>query len=273
MLRRTAIPVLFAGWTWAARRDLSRFFDDGRGAGLLLDIPARRVLGVHRPEAAAAELLPPGSTLKPLVLAALLRRKRISAAESFTCTGKLSIGGRQLNCSHPPLGTPVDIATALAYSCNCFVAHYAVRLQAADLTDTGLASRTGLLDGEASGRIVTANPQLQALGQDGILVTAAGLAIAYRQLARNCEAPIREGLEGAVEFGTAQRARVDGLKVAGKTGSTVAGSGARIAWFAGFAPSRSPEVALVVMLQGRSGGADAAPVSGRILSAWRAGRL
>jgi cell division protein FtsI/penicillin-binding protein 2 len=46
-----------------------------------------------------------------------------------------------------------------------------------------------------------------------------------------------------------------------------------IAWFAGFAPSREPSAVVTVMLQGRSGGADAAPVAGRILEAHLAGRL
>jgi cell division protein FtsI/penicillin-binding protein 2 len=273
MLRRTAIPVLFAGCASAAPRALRRFFDSDQGAALLLDIPARRILAVHRPNVAAAEILPPGSAVKPLVLAALLRRKAISPGVSFVCSGKLAIAGRQLNCSHPPLGTPLDIAAALAYSCNSFVARCAEHLQPRDLAVLGLGSRTGLLEGEAAGTIGSGNPQLQALGEEGILVTTAGLAMAYRNLARHCETPILEGLEGAVEFGTAQRARVHGLRVAGKTGSTRAASGARIAWFAGFAPSRSPEVAIVVMLQGRSGGADAAPIAARILEAYRAGRL
>ena len=85
--------------------------------------------------------------------------------------------------------------------------------------------------------------------------------------------PIVEGLEDAVEYGTAQRARVDGLAVAGKTGSIRAAGGVPFAWFAGFAPSRKPEVVVTVLLQGRSGGADAAPIAARILQAWRAGKI
>ena len=76
-----------------------------------------------------------------------------------------------------------------------------------------------------------------------------------------------------MEYGTAQLARVNGLSVAGKTGSVRTAEGARIAWFAGFAPSRAPDVVVAVMLQGRSGGSDAAPVAGQILAAYRAGRI
>jgi cell division protein FtsI/penicillin-binding protein 2 len=75
-------------------------------------------------------------------------------------------------------------------------------------------------------------------------------------------------MEDAVEFGTAQRARVPGLKVAGKTGTVRAADGTHLAWFAGVAG----KYAIVVMLQGRSGGADAAPVAGKVLeAAWRGG--
>jgi len=141
----------------------------------------------------------------------------------------------------------------------------------------------GELTGELvrAGRIRTATGRdalrLLALGEDGILTTPAELAMAYRSLAlqvgRSEMQPIVTGLEGAVEYGTAQRARVAGVKVAGKTGSTRRESGVPIAWFAGFLPSRAPEVVVTVMLQGHSGGSDAAPVAGRILEAYRAGRL
>ena len=73
----------------------------------------------------------------------------------------------------------------------------------------------------------------------------------------------------AVEYGTAQRAKVPGLKVAGKTGSVRTPAGAYVAWFAGF----TGEAVVTVMLQARSGGADAAPVAGRILEAHWKGRL
>ena len=79
--------------------------------------------------------------------------------------------------------------------------------------------------------------------------------------------PIREGLEGAVEFGTAQNARVAGAGIAGKTGTVISPQGEPVAWFAGFLP----KAALAVMLPGRSGGADAAPIARRIFEAYLKG--
>jgi penicillin-binding protein 2 len=114
---------------------------------------------------------------------------------------------------------------------------------------------------------------MQALGEAGVLITAAELVSAYGQLAANADAAIVAGLEGAVEFGTARAAAVRNARVAAKTGSVRTGEGTRIAWFAGWMPSRAPEVAIAVMVPGRSGGADAAPIAARILEAHQAGYL
>ena len=276
MLRRSAIGVLLAA---AARvRSLDRQFGDAHGAALLVDVRTRGLIAVHAAELAAGVLAPPGSTIKPFALAALLDTGKLGAEESFPCPGDLRIGARSLTCSHPRMAAPMRVRTALAYSCNCFVAHFAERFSAgelaASLTRAGLASRPGWFgDAEAAGEVRRADgreaAQLQSLGEGGVLATAAELALAYRGLALAAGQPrmepILSGLEGAVEFGTAQRARVPEIAVAGKTGSVRAADGAFIAWFAGFAPSRAPRAVVAVMLQGRSGGADAAPIGGRIL--------
>jgi cell division protein FtsI/penicillin-binding protein 2 len=256
--------------------------ESGEATAVLVDVPARRLLTLRGGTAAGRVLLPPGSTLKPLVLAALMQHGRLTGAETFSCPGTLSIAGRQLNCSHPRMDVPMRVETALAYSCNCFVAHMAERFEpgelARELAGSGLDSPTGLLPaGEAAGRIAPARGddaiRLQALGEAGIAITPAELAVAYSLLATHAAPPILAGMEGAVEYGTAQYARLDGVTVAGKTGSVRTESGEHVAWFAGFLPSRKPEAAIAVMLQGRSGGADAAPVAARILGAYRAGKL
>ncbi len=282
MLRRDALRTLLAAAAPARAGSLAVFFETSQGVALVVDIARRRLIAVHGAAAAAAGLAPPGSTLKPFVLAALLESRKLAPADPFLCPGRLTISGRSFHCSHPPLPGALRIPEALAYSCNCFVAHFAGRFAAGELAAhlerAGLATRTGWLGaGEIAGRIRPASgreaTQLQALGEDGVLLTAAGLAAAYRTLALHAPPAIVEGLEGAVAFGTAQRAGVPGLPVAGKTGSVRTVRGAHLAWFAGFAPSRAPRVVVTVALQGRSGGADAAPVAGRILEAWRAGRL
>jgi cell division protein FtsI/penicillin-binding protein 2 len=282
MLRRELLAMLSAYAACAVGRarntaSLEPFFESREGAAILLDVRSRRPIAIHAAAVAGRFLAPPGSTLKPFVLAALLRSGKLTATESLPCPGRLTIAGRSFDCSHPRLDSPMRVETALAYSCNCFVARVAERFAPGELA--GELARAGF--GEASGRIRPVSSRddvrLQALGEEGILITAAELARAYRSLALQAGRaeiqPIVAGLEGAVEYGTGQRAQVPGVKVAGKTGSVRTESGAPIAWFAGFLPSRAPEVVVAVMLQGHSGGSDAAPVAGRILEAYRAGRL
>jgi len=273
MRRREAISLIAGAGLAAGNASstpLARYFGAASGAALLLDIRTRQRVAVHNSAIASDALISPGSTVKPFTLSALLRAGKLTAAESFLCPGNLTVGGHSLSCSHPPLSLPVQAETAIAYSCNCFVAHMAERLRPEELASE--LERAGF----APGMRRAAGPdslRLQALGEDGVLVTVAGLALAYGALAMGAPQPILAGLEGAVEYGTAQLARVAGVKVAGKTGSVRGADGIRTAWFAGFMPSRDAEVAVAVMLHGRSGGSDAAPIAGRILAGWRARRL
>jgi cell division protein FtsI/penicillin-binding protein 2 len=269
MLRRQAIARLLATGAWAAGFD--RFFEGAHGASVLVDRKTRRLIAAHAPELAGGLAALPGSTLKPLVLNALLERGLLRNDDRFPCPGDLRLAGRSFACAHPPLGVPLTVRTAIAYSCNCFVAHFAARFRAGELTTEmerwGLGSRTNWFgEGESAGRVWNAAVALQSLGEDGVLATPASLAMAYCRLASRAAPAVLAGMTDAVTFGTAQRAQVTGLKVAGKTGTVRTPEGVRLAWFAGFTEG----AVVTVMLQARSGGADAAPVAGRILEAhWK----
>ncbi len=87
---------------------------------------------------------------------------------------------------------------------------------------------------------------------------------------------VRHAMLGAVQDsgGTAHRAAVTGLSVAGKTGTaeydvTVDGKTQRLkrAWFMGFAPYDQPQVALAVLIEdATSGSHEAAPVARKVFS-------
>ena len=219
-----------------------------------------------------------GSTVKPLSLWALLRAGRVKPDESIPCPHYLQLAGLTMNCSHPRLPFPVNITRAITYSCNCATAHFAKRFTGDELArfyaELGFESATRLLPrGEAAGHVQKGisgeRLQLQALGERGIRVTALEVAQAYRHLANLVYEPkfqpILEGMEGAVQFGTGRAAQVRGTAVAGKTGSVQTEPGLHAAWFAGFAPSRAPEVVVTVLTQGRSGAEAAAPIAGELL--------
>lgn len=255
--------------------------ENERGAvKLLLDIASRRLIAAEGMNLARRWVVPPGSAIKPFTLLALVANGGLRPNDSIDCPGTLRIGDRSLNCSHPRLGYPVDTARAIAYSCNCFVAHFAARFRDGELarilSEYGFGSPSGLAGTEeAAGTVIPASGEdqreIQALGEYGVAITPLGLLDAYRRLAidvqKSKNSAILEGLEGAVEYGTAQLAGVKSVKVAGKTGSARAASGANIAWFAGFAPSRAPRVAVAVLTQGRSGGGDAAPLAHKMIEA------
>lgn len=95
-------------------------------------------------------------------------------------------------------------------------------------------------------------------------------------------AVVREGMVAAVERGTAVRAQIPGLRVAGKTGTAEFCDelafrmglcrGRRLpshAWFVAFAPAEAPEVAVLVFIwNGGEGSQSAAPVARQILEAY-----
>lgn len=95
---------------------------------------------------------------------------------------------------------------------------------------------------------------------------------------------LRDAMVAVVDGGTARRARVSGVAVAGKTGTAQPSSGdappgipqaelplryREHAWFMGFAPAEEPEVAFAVVLEhaGAHGGEVAAPVAREVLEA------
>lgn len=97
---------------------------------------------------------------------------------------------------------------------------------------------------------------------------------------------VRQGLAGVVSErkGTAHAERIEGVDMAGKTGtaqvsqvaprgsdqSQVAYFNRDHAWFAGFAPAVSPEIAIVVLVEhGGGGGKNAVPVAMRVVRDWQ----
>ena len=103
---------------------------------------------------------------------------------------------------------------------------------------------------------------------------------------------VQEGMRGAVDWGTAYRARLEGVEVAGKTGTAEFfidrdddgqedrdedGHLPAHAWFTAFAPYQDPEIALVVFVDGGAskgppevleGSQVAAPIAAEILRSY-----
>lgn len=151
-------------------------------------------------------------------------------------------------------------------------------------SDPGALAQTGI--GE---RDVRTTPLLMALlaaavGNDGVAMTpyvvdrvvaANGTVIrttAPRPLDRFFSPEVAQSLLGMMEQvvarGTGTGARVDGLVVAGKTG-TAEGSGGPHAWFIGIAGDPVPRLAVAVVVEGgSSGGRVAAPIAAAVIRSW-----
>ena len=142
------------------------------------------------------------------------------------------------------------------------------------------------------GNVLRPRPVLRLEDRDGEIVETYPPEIRARvELPDRHWDAVRRGLEAVVEEqgGTGGRARVEGLRVAGKTGTsqvvrldkTEGLEDGEIpmryrdhAWFAAYAPAEQPEIAIGVFVEhGQHGSRAAAPVAQRILAVWNAKRL
>lgn len=86
-----------------------------------------------------------------------------------------------------------------------------------------------------------------------------------RQTART----LRDYMLTCVETGTGKGAKVNGIDVAGKTGTAEnEREGTPHAWFVGMAPADDPQIVVCVMLEysGKTGGTASAPIAGKIIN-------
>jgi cell division protein FtsI/penicillin-binding protein 2 len=278
---RAAFPQ--DAWKQSLRQHVERVMDRRRGAAVVLDVVNGKLLAASSLDLAARQLAAPGSTVKPFLLMALIDSGKLPADARLVCPVHLTVGGRNLDCTHPPSREALDARRALAWSCNNWFVTMAQRLEVEDVRAAyeraGFSSATGLVAGEATGHLNEIHSQedseLQAIGAANIEITPLALAAAYRRLAllrRDAASAekytaVFQGLEDSVAFGTSRGAQApEFLPSAGKTGTAGSGVGWTHAWFAGYWPAAAPQVVVVVFLERGRGGADAAPLARDIIS-------
>jgi len=91
-------------------------------------------------------------------------------------------------------------------------------------------------------------------------------------LARDIAVAMRRAVDGKIGRLYTRGAAVKGLTVAGKSGTAeLGGSGEPNSWFIGFAPAEDPEIVIAVVVEeGGKGAERAAPIAGKLLTAWKA---
>ena len=251
----------------------------------------------------------PGSTMKPFTIAAAIEAGKVTPQQSIqTAPGKLTVGGRTIGDAHP-YGL-LTVAEVVAKSSNVGTAKIALDLPAETLWDVytkvGFGQAPRVAVGAVAGRLRPASAwrpieQATIAYGYGVSVSLLQLARAYTVFARNGDmvplslvkldappasipvlrpetaAAVRSMLEMAVgNGGTAPRARIDGYRVAGKTGTARKLRDGRyvseyVASFAGFAPVSSPRLVVAVMIDEPDagqfyGGQVAAPVFAEVVA-------
>jgi peptidoglycan glycosyltransferase len=80
-------------------------------------------------------------------------------------------------------------------------------------------------------------------------------------------ATVRDLMVDVVRSGSGARASIDGVAIAGKTGTAEVGKGIEPdAWFIAFGPAQKPTVAMAIVIEnGGVGGRVAAPLAKRVL--------
>ncbi len=130
--------------------------------------------------------------------------------------------------------------------------------------------------GIANGGVVV-QPQLvrSVRGEDLEVLSAPGATELGRAVSQETAAALTEMMVGVVQDGTGRAAQIEGVPVAGKTGTAQHAEGRPPhAWFTAFAPADDPRIAIAVVVEDggsagdeASGGRTAAPVAREVIRA------
>jgi cell division protein FtsI (penicillin-binding protein 3) len=292
-----------------AEAEAKRVKDEWNARGttvVVLEPSSGRLLGVSN-EALAATNRIAASTFKPLVVAAALEEGVIRVDDRFDCGhGRRIYDGGAVLRDAGSFGE-LSVTEILARSSNIGMSKIFDRLGGPKLErwfDVFHLNQPSPLAGSSSGSLHhldepsagTMRGAVTAIGF-GAWVSAVRLAAAYgafanagvytdptssrrstptrtRVLAPGTARAVLAMLETAVDSGTGQAARVDGVRIAGKTGTAdlelPGGEPHSAAYFVGIVPADAPRFVIVVMVEdpkgGAGGGRVAAPVFARVAS-------
>ncbi|MEI7625285.1 MAG: penicillin-binding transpeptidase domain-containing protein [Actinomycetota bacterium] len=251
-------------------------------------------------------LQPPGSTFKIITAAAALEAGIVKLSTEFPYETEANVGGFILaNADGELCGGTFE--QAFAESCNSVFAPLGVKVGAKALV--AMAERFGFnTTPSVAGAKYSEIPSAQTIGSEtdlgassigqgrvqattltmtSVAATIATGGLRYpptldatfqpkptRAIKASTAATIRSMMVGAVKYGTGAAAQIDGVKVAGKTGTAELGKDPTTdknitedAWFVCFAPSLGAKIVVGVLLVQAGAGADyAAPTAREVLA-------
>ena len=263
-----------------------------------IDVPSGEIRAVAQAPVgghnrALSGLYPPGSTFKIIVATALLERG-MEPGDRVTCPATVEVGGRVFR-NAIPLPAGMTLQDAFARSCNTAFIQLGLELGHSVIADTarryGFAVPVdiGVAAADASFPVPTDDVELAAslIGQGDVLTSPLSLAVVAATAAGGTLHPptlvprddvavlddldatvladLQSMMRAVVTDGTGVEAAVEGISVAGKTGTAqiaTADGATTVAWFVGFAD----DLAFAVAVEGgAAGGTAAAPVAAAFL--------
>jgi stage II sporulation protein D (peptidoglycan lytic transglycosylase) len=207
---------------------------DRDGSIIVMDTQTGRVRAAVNSEAAYAQAMMPGSSIKPFTTLAALRAGLVDEDSRTTCPGRFTGLSFSLPCVHADHLPPFTPSQAIAYSCNYYFATVGQRLGREKLAETlrqfGFGQPSGFGESEASGvikpcetgdtaRVRSASADVasqqadcaarEALGEsERILVTPIQLLSAYAALLNGGHL-FQPQLRGADSFREVERSEVN----------------------------------------------------------------
>lgn len=266
------------------------------GAVIIADPKSGRILAFaetrtdDKSESWRSRVFVPASTIKPFVVAAAIQAGVATESKKYDCRGPYDVAGTKFT-NHDQTFTDLTVTQAVAKSANVCMIKIAQDTGSTRMRkslarfgfDTDSHRHSDSSDALQLAKIV-------ALGE-GIPVTLGTMVRAYSILANKGRLPsyetvvsdataasVQRTMIAAVEHGTARRAAITGVSVAGKTGTLVDETNVRIeavgdsfrhlGLFAGYAPAPNPRfVSFVIIEDGRRADDDDQKSGGGVLAA------
>jgi penicillin-binding protein 2 len=243
---------------------------------LIADAKTGKLLGGAQTGEAYARQYQPASLFKLPIAVAGLSSGQFSAAKSYTCTGKDTIGGRVYECWLKGGHGRLDLRGAIAHSCNLYFRHYAQGLSRAQIVQaarslgmvpavasagTDPSRGIALTDENLLGEAFTVSP-FELLSTATTLASHGRLSPTGLALPVSRFRPIYEGLIACVAEGTGKEAKTPKFSMAGKTGTAMMPEAVQqtVGWFIGYAPASAPKYSICVMVR-KGRGSDAARIA------------
>lgn len=251
------------------QKSCEKILKKNKGTILVMDVKSSKILAVTNPETAFKKTHPPGSIFK-IISAYTMLEEGINPNSYITCKNFYKDENYSFSCSLPGGHGKVNLTRALSHSCAVYFYKNSKFINPEKLIN--FAKKFGIKNAKlpedkkeylelliGEGRCIQTTPLEVALMMRHVVLEDTGNKKNYFRL-------IKGSLLEAVELGTAKKAKVEELDIAGKTGTAtnLRNASKFHGWFAGFAPIRYPEIIVVVFLMEGHGYLETSEIAGRV---------